>query len=99
MIIHQVKYILDIIAEKGLDFQNVHDAPTQESADLDKASRFPSGYRDYIYKTFHGIDEKAYYLFKYVYESDRRYANELIEHHHDFTEFIPINEGFVNWKN
>eukprot|EP00356_Strombidium_inclinatum_P010980 CAMPEP_0170494504 /NCGR_PEP_ID=MMETSP0208-20121228/14678_1 /TAXON_ID=197538 /ORGANISM="Strombidium inclinatum, Strain S3" /LENGTH=80 /DNA_ID=CAMNT_0010770569 /DNA_START=454 /DNA_END=694 /DNA_ORIENTATION=+ len=69
-IVQQMNYILDTIEAKGLDFYNANDV-VQEFEALDKEGRFPSWYRDYIHKTFHGIDEKAYYLFKYAYERDR----------------------------
>ena len=58
----------------------------------DSESRFPKDYREFIHKTFHGIDEKAYYLFKYAYEQDRRYAWERIEYYDDFEEFLPITQ-------
>ena len=51
---------------------------------------FGDQYREYIYKTFHGIDEKAYYLFKYAFELDRRFTYERIEKYEDFEEYLPI---------
>ena len=89
MIIHQINYILDVIEREGLDFYNAKDV-VKEVEQYDKESRFPKDYREFIHKTFHGIDEKAFYLFKYAYEQDRRYAFERIEHYHDFDEFLPI---------
>jgi hypothetical protein len=89
MISNQVNYILDTIERRGLDFYNVHDA-IMETETLDREGRFPKNYRDFIVKTFHGIDEKAFYLFKYAYEKDRRYTYERIEWYHDFNEFLPI---------
>ena len=91
MIVAQINYILDIIEKNGLDFYNAAQI-IEEARAYDTESRFPSDYREYIHKTFHGIDEKAYYLFKYAYEHDRRYAYERIEWYHDFDEFLPITQ-------
>ena len=87
VIVHQVNYILDTIEKHGLDFFNANDV-IKEVEQYDKESRFPADYREFIHKTFHGIDEKAFYLFKYAYELDRRYAFERIEHYSDFDEFL-----------
>ena len=89
MISNQVNYILDTIENEKLDFYNVHDV-IKEAEQLDREGRFPQNYRDFIVKTFHGIDEKAFYLFKYAYEKDRRYTYERIEWYHDFNDFLPI---------
>ena len=91
VIIAQVNYILDTIEKQGLDFFNANDV-IEEAKKYDKESRFPQDYREYIYKTFHGIDEKAFYLFKYAYEQDRRYSFERIEWYHDFDDFLPITD-------
>ena len=87
-----MNYILDTIESKGLDFFNAHDV-VEEFKKFDQESRFPAWYREYIHKTFHGIDEKAFYIFKYVYELDRRYAYERIEWYADFDEFLPITNS------
>ena len=89
IIIAQVDYILDTIEKHQLDFYNANDV-IEEAKKYDQNSRFPKDYREYIHKTFHGIDEKAFYLFKFAYEKDRRYSFERIEHYHDFDEFLPI---------
>ena len=89
LIIHQMNFILDTIEKYGLDFYNAGQV-IEEAKAFDQESRFPKDYREYIHKTFHGIDEKAFYLFKYAYEQDRRFAYERIEWYHDFDEFLPI---------
>lgn len=89
LIVHQINYILDTIQKHQLDFHNANDAP-ESAKDFDKERRFPPFYREYIHKTFHGIEEKAFYLFKYAYEHDRRYAFERIEWFDDFEEHLPI---------
>jgi hypothetical protein len=92
MLVSQVEFILDTIEKNGLDFhdnENLKDLSSKQESSS-SSSRFPSGYRHFIHKTFHGIDEKAYYLFKYAYHGDRRYAYERIEWYHDFEEFLPI---------
>ena len=61
-----------------------------ETEHFDRTSTFPREYREFIQKTFHGIDEKAFYLFKLAYEKDRRYAYERIEDYSDFNEYLPI---------
>ena len=70
--------------KQGLDFADM--------SDFNKSSteRFPKDYREKIYSTFHSIDEKAFYLFKMVYEKDRRYAFERIEWFDDWSEDLPI---------
>jgi hypothetical protein len=78
------------IVKNDLDFTNINDAPVEQVLYFDKNRLFNEIYREYIYKTFHGIDEKAFYLFKYAYELDRRYTYERIEHYHDFDEYLPI---------
>lgn len=89
LIIHQMNYILDTIQKYSLDFYNANDAP-ETAKNFDKERRFPLWYREYIHKTWHGIEEKAFYLFKYAYEHDRRYAFERIEWFDDFSDFLPI---------
>ena len=89
LIVAQVEYILDTITEHDLDFYNAHDV-FEEAKKYDAESRFPAPYREFIHKTFHGIDEKAFYLFKYAYERDRRFAYERIEWYHDFDDYLPI---------
>ena len=44
------------------------------------------------YKEFkeRGIDEKAFYLFKLIYEKDRRYAYERIEYYDQFDNYLPL---------
>ena len=86
-----MNYILDTIEAQGLDFFNAGQV-FDEIRKYDSESRFPKDYREFIHKTFHGIDEKAYYLFKYAYEQDRRYAWERIEYYDDFEEFLPITQ-------
>mmetsp|Transcript_16583 Transcript_16583/g.28229 ORF Transcript_16583/g.28229 Transcript_16583/m.28229 type:complete len:145 (+) Transcript_16583:348-782(+) len=69
LMVKQVDYILDIIEQKGLDFYNANQVVEEVEKALSKSeSRFPGWYREFIHKTFHGIDEKAFYLFKYAYE-------------------------------
>ena len=58
LIVAQINYILDIIEKNGLDFYNANQI-IEEARAYDTESRFPSDYREYIHKTFHGIDEKA----------------------------------------
>ena len=89
LIVAQVNYVLDTIERQGLDFANPKEAPAVASTYV-KEGRFPAGYRDFLHKTFRGIDDKAFYLFKYVYENDRRYAFERVEWFHDFDEYLPI---------
>jgi len=38
-----------------------------------------------------GLEVMAYFMFKLVYDDDRRYAFERIERFDDFEEFIPIS--------
>jgi hypothetical protein len=87
MIIHQVSYIIDTVKKEDLDF------PFHEGT-----KGFPSVYRDYIFKTFFGIDENAYYLYKKVYENNEKYTNEMIENDEDFNEYLPINPDPVQFS-
>ena len=92
VLIGQVDYILNTIEQHGLDFhENTLLKELAIAKDGDSKSRFPLSYRAFIHKTFHSIDEKAFFLFKYAYEGDRRYAYEMIENFHDFDEFLPIS--------
>ena len=42
-----------------------------------------------------GLDPRTYYLFKYVYGGDRRYALEHTEHWADFNETLFITQATV----
>ena len=74
-----------MIDEHELDFGHPRGVPINE---FDR--KFPPEYRDYLVKTFESIDEKAFYLFKLVFEEDRRYAYERIEWYDNFDEYLPL---------
>jgi hypothetical protein len=75
---------------EDLDFLNINDAETKRIIFHDRHKKFTPEYKEYIYKSFHGIDEKAYYLFKYAYELERRYTYEPLEEFNNFNDYIPI---------
>jgi hypothetical protein len=90
MIIAQLDYILDTIVKYNLDFENLHDSPYPQMKFYDKFRKFDEKYRSFIHQTWHGIDEKAFYLFKLTYEQDKRWIFEKITEYDNFEEYLPI---------
>lgn len=37
-----------------------------------------------------GLEYHAYFLFKFAYDKEKRYAFEKLENYTDFSEFVPI---------
>lgn len=40
----------------------------------------------------HGIDPRAYFLFKFAFDNDRRYAFERLENFTNYDEYLPVTK-------
>ena len=75
ILVYKVNYILDIIKKFNLEFD------ISPFSDDDK---FSLEHREYICKTFKGIDESEFNMFKHAYDDDTTFMDEDIYTYHDF---------------
>jgi len=82
---HLYDYIIDHILEHNLHFD--HRAELRSDRDAFKLNGSTHG-------GSWGVDARTYYLFKYVYGKDRRYAMEPLERYDNFEEYLPLVGDF-----
>jgi hypothetical protein len=58
------------------------------------SNKYPKEQREimYINPNGYGIEARAYFLFKFSIENDRRYAFEKLENFTNFDEYLPISK-------